>query len=182
MRSMGVLIIGLFLAGILVATYSVCQKLCLYRVQISWNPQQWDPSQAKHPNQFPIPSFRILQCKVDMPSPILNINRGPDEQINSSLPFQNTVYCLTKLEIMPGQVDGQQGSTSSPWILAVYSKPLHATPEYPDQEGPPSVIVRWHLETAPQEIHPKFDEVASKKSNAQAKVGRHYQSTYLDAS
>lgn len=156
-------------AGILVATYSVCQKLCLYRVQISWNPQQWDPSQAKHPNQFPIPSFRILQCKVDMPSPILNINRGPDEQINSSLPFQNTVYCLTKLEIMPGQVDGQQGSTSSPWILAVYSKPLHATPEYPDQEGPPSVIVRWHLETAPQEIHPKFDEVASKKSNAQAK-------------
>lgn len=129
--------------------------------------------QAKHPNQFPLPSFRILQCKIDMPSPILNINRDADEQMAQSLPFPNNVYSLTKLEMMPGQVDGQQGSTSSPCILAVFSKPLHATPEYPDQQGPPSVIVRWHLESAPQAFHPKFDEVPSKKSNAQAKVGIH---------
>ncbi|KAJ5995590.1 Mediator complex subunit Med16 [Penicillium waksmanii] len=156
-------------AGILIATYSVCQKLCLYRVQINWNPPQWDPTQAKHPNQFPLPSFRILQCKVDMPSPFLNIDRGVDEQMAQSLPFPNTVYSLTRLEIMSGQVDGQQGSTSSPWILAVFSKPLHATPDYPDQQGPPSVIVRWHLESAPQAFHPKFDEVPSKKSNAQPK-------------
>lgn len=105
-----------------------------------------------------------------MPSSILNINRGADEQVAQSLPFPNTVYCLTKLEVMPGQADGQQGSTSSPWIMAVFSKPLHATPEYPDQQGPPSVIVRWHLEVAPQAFHPKFDEVVSKKSNAEPKV------------
>lgn len=109
-----------------------------------------------------------------MPSPFLNIDRGVDEQIAQSLPFPNTVYSLTKLEIMSGQVDGQQGSTSSPWILAVFSKPLHATPDYPDQQGPPSVIVRWHLESAQQVFHPKFDEVPSKKSNAQPKVGMYY--------
>jgi len=143
--------------------------MCLYRVHITWNPPQWEPTQAKQPGQFPIPSFRLIHCKVDMPSTILNVNRGPDHSDQSS-PFLNNVYSLTRLEIMPGQVDSPAGSTASPWILAIFSKPLHATHDYPEQHGPPSVMVRWHLESAPQTLHPKFDEVASKKSNAQAKV------------
>lgn len=105
-----------------------------------------------------------------MPSCILSVNRGAEEHADQPLPFPNSVYSLTRLEIMPGQVDGPAGSTASPWIMAIFSKPLHAAPEYPDQQGPPSVIVRWHLESTPQAFHPKFDEVTSKKSNAQAKV------------
>ncbi|KAJ5091848.1 Mediator complex subunit Med16 [Penicillium alfredii] len=156
-------------AGVLLATYSACHKICLYRVHIAWNPPQWDPSQAKHPNQFPIPSFRLIHCKVDMPSNILSTSRRPEER-SETLPFQNSVYSLTRLEIMPGQIDSPAGSTANPWVLAVFSKPLHTIPDYPDQPGPPSVIVRWHLESAPQTLHPKFDEVASKKNNAQAKA------------
>ncbi|KAK4862286.1 hypothetical protein LT330_003424 [Penicillium expansum] len=155
-------------AGILLSTYSACQKMCLYRVHIGWNPSQWEPAQGKPPGQFPIPTFRLIHCKVDMPSNILNINRGPDHS-DQSLPFLNSVYSLTRLEIMPGQFDSPAGSTPNPWILAVLSKPLHAIHDYPDQQGPPSVIVRWHLESATQTLHPKFDEVTSKKSNAQAK-------------
>ena len=86
------------------------------------------------------------------------------------MPFPNSVYSLTRLDIMPGQIDSPAGSTASPWILAVFSKPLHATAEYPDQQGPPSVIVRWHLESAPQAFHPKFNEVNSKKNIPQTKV------------
>ncbi|KAJ5637510.1 hypothetical protein N7490_007389 [Penicillium lividum] len=156
-------------AGILITTYSVCQKICLYRVQISWNPPQWDNAQVKQPVQFPIPSFAFQHCKIDMPSSIFNVNQGSEEHADHPLPFHNSVYSLTWLEIMPGQIDSPTGSTASPWILAVFAKPLHATPEYPDQQGPPSVIVRWQLETAPQAFHPKFDEVAPKKSNAQVK-------------
>ncbi|KAI2769069.1 hypothetical protein DTO012A8_5909 [Penicillium roqueforti] len=137
-------------------------------VHISWNPPQWEPAQGKLPGQFPIPTFRLIHCKVDMPNNILNVNRGPDHH-DQSLPFLNSVYSLTRLEIMPGQFDSLAGSTANPWILAVLSKPLHAMHDYPDQQGPPSVIVRWHLESAPQILHPKFDEVTSKKSNAQAK-------------
>ncbi|KGO75909.1 Mediator complex, subunit Med16 [Penicillium italicum] len=155
-------------AGILLSTYSACQKMCLYRVHISWNPSQWEPAQGKPPGQFPIPTFRLIHCKVDMPSNILNINRGPDHSDQSPL-FLNSVYSLTRLEIMPGQFDSPAGSTANPWILAVLSKPLHAIHDYPHQQGPPSVIVRWHLESTPQTLHPKFDEVTSKKSNAQAK-------------
>lgn len=143
--------------------------MCLYRVHITWNPPQWEPSQAKPPGQFPIPTFRLIHCKVDMPSNLLNVNRGP-EHTDQSLPFSNSIYSLTRLEIMPGQVDSPAGSTANPWILAVLSKPLHVVHYYPDQQGPPSVIVRWHLESSPQTLHPKFDEVTSKKSNAQAKV------------
>ncbi|KAJ5656015.1 hypothetical protein N7507_007965 [Penicillium longicatenatum] len=154
--------------GILVATYSVCQKICLYRVQISWNPPQWDTTQGKQA-QFPIPSFAFLHCKIDMPSSILDVNRGSQQHTDNPLPFHNSVYSLNWLEIMPGQIDSPAGSTANPWILAVFAKPLHSTPEYPDQQGPSSVIVRWQLENAPQAFHPKFDEVAPKKSNAQAK-------------
>lgn len=105
-----------------------------------------------------------------MPSSILDVNRGPEEHTDSPLPFHNSVYSLKWLEIMPGQIDSPTGSTANPWILAVFAKPLHSTPEYPDQQGPASVIVRWQLENAPQAFHPKFDEVAPKKNNAQAKV------------
>ncbi|KAJ5946495.1 Mediator complex subunit Med16 [Penicillium verhagenii] len=155
-------------AGILIATYSACQKICLYRLQISWNPLQWENAPGKQ-GQFPIPSFAFLHCKIDMPSSILDINQGSEEHADHPLPFHNSVYSLTWLEIMPGQIDSPTGSTASPWILAVFSKPLHSTPEYPDQQGPPSVIVRWQLESAPQMFHPKFDEVAPKKMNIQAK-------------
>lgn len=47
---------------------------------------------------------------------------------------------------------------------------LHVTDDHPQQQAPSSVIVRWQLETASQTLHPKFDEVASKKTNGQAKV------------
>ncbi|KAJ5244152.1 Mediator complex subunit Med16 [Penicillium chrysogenum] len=154
--------------GILLSTYSACQKMCLYRVDIGWNPSQWEPTLGKPPGQFPVPTFRLIHCKVDMPSNILNVNRGPDHS-DQSLPFLNSVYSLTRLEIMPGQFDSLAGSTANPWILAVLSKPLHAIHDYPDQQGPPSVILRWHLESAPQILHSKFDEVPSKKSNAEAK-------------
>lgn len=164
------LTISLSTAGILVATYSVCQKVSLYRVNITWTPEKWDPTQMKQANQFPIPSFRFLHCKIDMPSSILSVNPSAAEHPNQSLPFPNPVYSLTHLEIMPGQIDSPTGSTASPWILAVFAKPQHATPEYPDQQGPAGVIVRWQLETAPQVFHPKFDEVAAKKSNTQVKV------------
>lgn len=158
------------IAGILIATYSVCQKICLYRVQITWNPPQWDPSQAKHPNSFPIPTFRFLHCKIDLPSSILNANQGTEDNADQALPFSNSVYSLTRLEIMPGQIDGPAGSTASPWVLGIFSKALHASPEIPDQQGPPSVIVRWNLEPTPQSFHPKFDELASKKNIGQPQV------------
>ncbi|KAJ5587671.1 Mediator complex subunit Med16 [Penicillium hispanicum] len=156
-------------AGIMIATYSVCRKICLYRVNITWNPAQWDPSQIKQMHQFPIPTFHFLHCKIEMPSSLLSVNGGIEDHADQPLPFPNSVYSLTRLEILPGQIDSPAGSTTSPWILAVFSKPLHATSEYPEQQGPPSVIVRWHMESAPQAFHPKFDEVTSKKSNAQAK-------------
>ncbi|KAF3385576.1 Mediator of RNA polymerase II transcription subunit 16 [Penicillium rolfsii] len=155
---------------ILLATYSVCQKICLYRVEVSWNPNKWDPAAIRSPNKWPIPSLRLLHYKIDMPSCILNANPGPEEHSDQPLPFSNSVYSLTHLQVIPGQVDSPTGpTTTSPWILGVFSKPLHATPEYPDQQGPLSVIVRWQLDSAQQTFHPKFDDVASKKSNAQAK-------------
>jgi mediator of RNA polymerase II transcription subunit 16 len=136
--------------------------MCLYRVDIGWNPSQWEPTLGKPPGQFPVPTFRLIHCKVDMPSNILNVNRGPDHS-DQSLPFLNSVYSLTRLEIMPGQFDSLAGSTANPWILAVLSKPLHAIHDYPDQQGPPSVILRWHLESARRYSTPSLTRCRQRK-------------------
>lgn len=153
-------------AGILIVTHSACQKICFYRVQITWSPQQWDPSQLKQgPNQFPAPTFRFLHAKVEVPYNI------PMNQNGDSLPLPpNPLYCLTRLDAILAAHDNSGGMAANPWIIAVFSIPVHATADHIQQQGPPSIIVRWQLESSPQVLHPKFDEVTSKKNNVQVKV------------
>ena len=158
-------------AGIIIATHSVCQKICVYRVQIAWNPPQWDASLPKQSNFFPVPSFRFVHCNVESPSNIWNTCRNPGENPDEAASSTNNLYSLTHLEIISGAVDNPAGSTANPWILAVYSNPLHAIPDHPQQQGSSSIAIRWQIDTAFQTLHPKFDEVVSKKNNnAQIKV------------
>lgn len=159
--------------GILIATNSACQKICLYRLQITWNPAQWDPSQIKQPplvTLYPVPSFHLTHCKVEIPSNILRTTPQPGENNQNSPPSTNSFYSLTRLEIIPGPPDNPAGSTASPWMLGVFSKSLHPTSNHTEQQVPSSVIVRWQLDSTSQSLHPKFDEVASARSGAQVKV------------
>ena len=103
-----------------------------------------------------------------MPSDVLNIDRDVGGHAHAFLPCR---YSLTRLEIIPGPQEMPAGSAAGSWIIAVFSSPLHADPEYPDQQGPSSVVVRWQLETAAQFLHSKFDEMAPKRSGSfQVKV------------
>lgn len=120
---------------------------------------------------FPTPSFRLIHCKVEIPCDLFSINRDAGENIEGLSPFINSPYNLTRLEIIPGPLDNPAGSTAGPWVIAVLSSPLHATPDHPGQLGSSNVVVRWQLDTAAQTLHPKFDEVVLKKNNAaQTKV------------
>ncbi|KAL4879567.1 mediator of RNA polymerase II transcription subunit 16 [Aspergillus karnatakaensis] len=156
-------------AGILIATHSTCGKISLYRLSIQWNPPTWEPSQQKqNPPQYPVPSFRFVHSKVEVPYNIPSSNRAaenPDEQ----LPLASSLYCLTSLQIILPASDNSAGSTPSPWIVAVFSIPPHTIIPHQQLQVPSSVIVRWQLETTSQGLHPKFDEVASKKGNVQIK-------------
>ncbi|KAL4893963.1 mediator complex, subunit Med16 [Aspergillus ambiguus] len=155
-------------SGILVVTHSACQKICYYRVHINWTPAQWDPSQLKQaPNQIPVPSFRFMHSKVDVPYNI-PMNRPPGQNPDNFSSPPNPPYCLTRLDTILATQDNSAGMAANPWVIAVFSVPPHVSADHP-QQGPPSVIVRWQLETAPQILHPKFDEVASKKTNVQIK-------------
>ncbi|KAB8271841.1 mediator of RNA polymerase II transcription subunit 16 [Aspergillus minisclerotigenes] len=170
--------------GILIATYSACQKIYFYRVQINWTPPQWDPSQLKQaPNQFPVPSFRFMHSKVEAPCIVPSASRN-GEATNDGLPSStNPLYCLTRLDIVLAAHDNSAGMITNPWIIAVFSIPPHATPDHSQQQSPSSVIVRWQLESAPQVLHPKFDEVNAKKNNAQIKpksVLRRQEDMYCD--
>ncbi|GAB1205497.1 hypothetical protein APSETT445_004173 [Aspergillus pseudonomiae] len=148
--------------GILIATYSACQKIYFYRVQINWTPPQWDPSQLKQaPNQFPVPGFRFMHSKVEAPCIIPSASRNGEATSDELPPSTNPLYCLTRLDIVLAAHDNSAGMTTNPWIIAVFSIPPHATPDHSQQPSPCSVIVRWQLESAPQVLHPKFDEPKS---------------------
>ncbi|KKK26961.1 mediator of RNA polymerase II transcription subunit 16 [Aspergillus rambellii] len=157
-------------AGILIATHSSCQKISLYRVNIQWNPAQWDPAQQKQaPQQFPVPSFRLVHSKVEVPYNIPSANRTAGENQDDQLPFTNSLYCLTSLQIILPASDNSAGSAPNPWIVAVFSIPPHAVLPHQQPQVPSSVIVRWQLDSAALILHPKFDEVTSRKGSLQMK-------------
>lgn len=159
--------------GILVATYSVCQKIRFYRVQINWNPPQWDPAQQpkQTPPQFPVPSFRFTHSKVETSCTVPGMHRNDGEEpdmMHQSI--SNPLYTLSRLDIILPASDNAAGTTANPWIVAVFSTPPQATPDHPGPQGPASVIVRWQLDTAAFTLHPKFDEMAAKRNSTQIKV------------
>ncbi|EAU38890.1 conserved hypothetical protein [Aspergillus terreus NIH2624] len=152
--------------GILVVTHSACQKICFYRLQINWTPPQWDQSQMKQgSNQFPVPSFRFMHSKVEVPYDI-PMSRAPAQNSEHLTPPPNPLYRLTHLDA----ILATQETATNPWVVAVFSISPRVSPDHPQQQGPPSIIVRWQLESTPQVLHPKFDEVVSKKSNVQIKT------------
>ena len=154
----------------MVATHSEGQKLCLYRLNIKWDPAQWDPSQMKHANSgisYPTPSLQFVHSKVETPSTIFNTPGM--ENINDISQPSNSLFCLTHLKIINNST-AMGGSPGVPYILGVFSTPVHALDEPPQQNGPSSVIVRWQLDTSAQDFHASFDDVVSKKPKVQIKV------------
>lgn len=158
----------------MIATYSESRKICLYRVHIKWDPPQWDPSQMKHPNSggnsFPTPSLHFVHSKVETPSSILPTQRDPMNGDMNDMGRQNdSIFCLTHLEIITCPTDKPGSSSVVPLIVGVFSVPVHALDGH-NPQGSSSVIVRWQLETAAQDLHSSFDDVVSKKPKIQLKV------------
>ncbi|PKY07581.1 mediator of RNA polymerase II transcription subunit 16 [Aspergillus campestris IBT 28561] len=156
--------------GVLLVTHSVCQKIGFYRVHINWTPPQYDPAQLKQaPVQFPAPTFRFSHVKVETPGGVPGPLHGDHDRSDHLCPIPSALYCLTRLDIILAAQDNAAGSTTNPWIVAIYSIPPHAASGLPQQSRPSTVIVRWQLDQAPHGLHPKFDEVASKKGPVQSK-------------
>ncbi|KAE8549529.1 hypothetical protein EYB25_008051 [Talaromyces marneffei] len=160
--------------GILVATHSLSERLSLYRVQIMWNPPQWDQAQQRQASgvtPFPVPSIRIINCKTETPGRVFSFNKDQTDDLQNIAPNQSFLYQLTNLELVSGQFDNTGATTSPPCILAVYSSPYNSAAHDPQQQEPPaSVMVRWQLETSTLNLHPIFEESLSKKTNGQQRT------------
>lgn len=162
------------LDGALVATHSFSEKLSLYRIQVMWTPSQWDPAQQRQASgalNFPVPTIHITHCKTEVPGRMFGFDNNQADDSETSATGHSFLYQLTSLEVVSGQSDNTGNTTSAPWILAVYSSPLSSMGhDHQQQEPPPSVMVRWQLETSTLNLHPVFEELVSKKANGQHKV------------
>lgn len=143
------------------------------RVNINWTPNQWDPNQARQgagSHNIPTPSFIILYTKIEHPNSILSSKNNASDNTENFSPGLTSTYSLTQLDIIPGQPDSTNNSASGPWVLAVYSNSAHPGGADPQQQTAASVIVRWQFETSSLTLHPKFDELESRKNISQVKV------------
>jgi mediator of RNA polymerase II transcription subunit 16, fungi type len=143
-------------------------------MQITWNPAQWDQAQQRQASgalNFPVPTIRTSHYKTNIPGRMFGLNKDQGESPENSATDQSSLYQLTSLELVSGQSENTGTTPSAPWILAIYSNPLHSTGHNPQQQEPPSsVMVRWQLETSALNLHPVFEELISKKANGQHKV------------
>lgn len=161
--------------GILVATHSLSEKLSLYRVQIMWNPGQWDPTQQRQGSvaiQFPEPSIRVTHCKTEILERTFSFPEDVTDGSQEKAFNQNFLYQLTNLELVSGQSENIGTGTSATWIIAVFSSPCNGTDvESQEARGPSAaVMVKWQLETSILSLHPVFEEVITRKSHVQQKV------------
>ncbi|OJD18828.1 hypothetical protein AJ78_01160 [Emergomyces pasteurianus Ep9510] len=163
-------------SGISIATHSACGKICFYRVQVKWDPQEWDqtakPSGTAN-NAFPTPGFQVLHTKTEIMSTVFHPSAHDVDNIAGFSPANGAIYNLTHLEIItaPQVLPGTQAA-SGPCILAVASMPAHNQVDPPPPSRPSSVLARWQLDTMAQALHPSFDDVVSKKtaSNLKSKI------------
>ncbi|PGH30262.1 hypothetical protein GX50_06980 [[Emmonsia] crescens] len=174
-------------SGISIATHSACGKICFYRVQVKWDPPEWDqtPKPGGGPsNVFPTPSFQVLHTKTEILSTVFHPPVHDVDNITGFSPANGAIYNLTHLEIItaPQVLPGTQSATG-PCILAVASMPAQNQHGQPPPSGPSSVLVRWQLDTMAQALHPSFDDVVSKKtaSNPKSKIAfRRLDDIYFD--
>ncbi|EEH45765.2 uncharacterized protein PADG_01915 [Paracoccidioides brasiliensis Pb18] len=173
-------------SGISIATHSECREICFYRVQVKWDPPEWDQTlkQGGQPNPFPTPSFQILRTKTDTLSDVFHPPVHDMENLSDFSAANGAVYRVTHLEIItaPQVLPGAQ-SASGPCVLALASIPVHGQLGQPHPSVPSSVLIRWQLDTMAQTLHPSFDDVASNKiaANPKSKIAfRRQEDIYFD--
>ncbi|OJD23025.1 hypothetical protein ACJ73_05625 [Blastomyces percursus] len=162
-------------SGISIATHSACGKVCYYRVQVKWDPPEWD--QTIKPGggsiAFPTPAFQVLHTKTEILSPVFHPPAHDVDNVTSFSPPNGAIYNLTHLEIItaPQLLPSTQAATG-PCVLAVASISPQNQLGQPSPSGPSSVLVRWQLDTMAQALHPSFDDVVSTKtaSNPKSKI------------
>ncbi|EDN06886.1 predicted protein [Histoplasma mississippiense (nom. inval.)] len=158
--------------GISIAAYSTYGKLYFYRIQVKWDPPEWDLTMKPGggPVAFPTPAFQILHTKTEILSAIFHPQAHDVDYITGFPSPNGSIYNLTHLEIItaPQAVPGTQAATG-PCIIAVASIPAQSQLGQPPPSGPSSILVRWQLDTMAQSLHPNFDNVVSKNTASSPK-------------
>ncbi|KAG5299740.1 RNA polymerase II mediator complex subunit Sin4 [Histoplasma capsulatum G186AR] len=159
-------------SGISIAAYSTYGKLYFYRIQVKWDPPEWDLTMKPGggPVAFPTPAFQILHTKTEILSAIFHPQAHDVDNITGFPSPNGSIYNLTHLEIItaPQAVPGTQAATG-PCIIAVASIPAQSQLGQPPPSGPSSILVRWQLDTMAQALHPNFDNVVSKNTASSPK-------------
>ncbi|EEP78562.1 predicted protein [Uncinocarpus reesii 1704] len=148
--------------AILIVTYSMQGKLCVYRVQVKWETAPVDPGQQKQPGFSPphAPVIQIIHVKTETPKTVFT--KPIDHNVNFTSMIK-PISNLTHLEIINVSSDSSSGGSNEPYILAVFSAPIPTLETQQQPNSASSILVRWDLRSASQSLHDSFDEVPPRR-------------------
>lgn len=142
---------------LLLIVRTISRKYRLYRVQINWNVLAATQASAGHPQvpSSPVISLQNLKVALSAMEEIQYSSRVVDA---SQMPPQ-----LSHLELLPVAPQSKYSEPTAPTVLMVFSQ-LQG-PYSPGYQENYSVIVRWELQAVTQKLHPRFDQLNSKKKS-----------------
>lgn len=127
---------------LLVVTYDLAKRFCLYKIVINWNATQ-------HTRQNGMVYVVV--------APIMDVARLT--ALENITPQQADTARLSGLHVMPAvhQV-AEQGALRFPMVLAIFTRAfLPADPTQPQEAF--SVIARWHVESEVHTLHESFSKL-----------------------
>lgn len=153
-------------------TYDVSCRMRLYDIRITWDkPAEVDPP----PNQIPMftPSLCIRQVKVE--DDCLPLQGDHDtETVTFNDHIDNTSRSsarLSHLQLLSPSFDPAITSSSSPFVLAIFTYVPPPSENGVQIEKPHSIISRWKIVARQEILHSAFDSLSVKKSSIASSRG-----------
>lgn len=138
----------------MVRTAASCYRL--YRLSINWNiPAEMD---LPHLEVLPHPTVTVRPLKTVglnledavVPSPSLHDAPRPQPQLSS-------------LELISPAPHAKNVDPTYPIVMAIFT---HVPVDSQDEREAFSTIVRWEIRSVPMKLHGSFDQLSSKRNNA----------------
>lgn len=168
------MVFPLFVAGVdnhlpdntlLLVVHTMGKQLRLFRIDFEWssaNSKQQDPLMPSNSS----PMIHIQHVKIEGICSPLNVTQDLNDPTSGIGRGSMSQAQLSHLDLMPHGPETRNREPTYPTIIAVFS---HIPNQYDKgqlHEDAFSIIARWELCINKAGLHPAFDQLASKKTQA----------------
>ena len=153
---------------IMIVALTCSREMHVYQATVAgWQspPEAKQNPQGQH---LPVPSIQVSHMKKESLSGLLRLENSRAENAEGLMHLDPSTCHLSHLNVIPPLGGGPTEERRNLIILAAFCQEnMNGAQQF---VLPPTVIVRWEIESTVQTLHHSFDEMPSKKGGSQPKV------------